>query len=54
MPAFSKAARDASTVGPAGFYTVTNVPNPGYRINLNQPVPATSKTWGSIKAFYKK
>jgi hypothetical protein len=44
---------NATTVGPGGYYTVTNVPNPGYRINLSQPVPATTKSWGAIKAFYK-
>lgn len=44
---------NASTVGPAGFYNVANVPNPGYRINLSQPVPAAAKSWGAIKAIYK-
>jgi hypothetical protein len=44
---------NATTVGPAGFYTVANVPNPGYRINLAQPVPASPTTWGAIKAHYK-
>jgi hypothetical protein len=44
---------NASTVGPAGFYTVTNVPNPGYRINVSAPVPVAPTSWGSIKANYR-
>lgn len=44
---------NATTIGPAGFYTIANIPNPGYRINLSQPVPATPKSWGAIKAIYK-
>lgn len=46
----------ALTVGPAGFYNLGNPPinaNPGYRINVSQPVPTTPKSWGSIKAMYK-
>jgi hypothetical protein len=50
---------NATTVGPAGFYNLGAAPNfvnanPGYRINLNQPVPAAAKSWGAIKAYYKK
>jgi len=45
---------NASTVGPAGYYTVTNVPNPAYRINVSQAVPVTPKSWGAIKAIYNK
>jgi hypothetical protein len=44
---------NATTVGPAGYYTVTNVPNPGYRINLSAPVSTTPSSWGAIKAIYK-
>jgi hypothetical protein len=48
---------NASTVGPAGFYNIGTPPNflnanPGYRVNVNQPVPANSRTWGSVKALY--
>jgi hypothetical protein len=48
---------NASTVGPAGFYTIGNPPsnaNPGYRINLSQPVDAKATTWGAIKADYRR
>jgi hypothetical protein len=47
---------NATTVGAAGFYNLGNPPinaNPGYRINVSQPVPATPTSWGSIKALYK-
>jgi hypothetical protein len=44
---------NATTVGPAGFYTVAGAPNPGYRINVSQPVPTTPTSWGAIKAIYK-
>ena len=44
---------NATTVGPAGFYNVTNAPNFGYRVNVSQPVPATPSSWGAIKAIYK-
>ena len=49
---------NASTVGPAGFYNLGTAPNfvnanPGYRINVAQPVPATPKSWGAIKANYR-
>ena len=44
------------TVGPPGYYNVGNPPvnaNPGYRINVNVPVPTDVKTWGSMKADYR-
>jgi hypothetical protein len=48
---------NAASVGPAGYYNIGGgTPlnaNPGYRINLAQPVPASSKTWGAIKAAYR-
>ena len=49
---------NATTVGPAGFYNIGTAPNytpanPGYRVNLNQPVPADNRTWGSVKALYR-
>ena len=44
---------NSPAVGPAGYYTVANVPNPAYRINVSQPVPTTPKSWGAIKAIYK-
>jgi hypothetical protein len=47
---------NAASVGPAGYYNIGNPPlnaNPGYRINLAQPVPASSKTWGFIKGTYR-
>lgn len=40
----------------AGFYTINSGAvnaNPGYRINVQQPVPAATKTWGAIKASYR-
>ena len=45
-----------TNVNAEGFYNIGNPPinaNPGYRINVSQPVPATAKSWGAIKAFYK-
>jgi hypothetical protein len=49
---------NASTVGPAGFYNIGTAPNflnanPGYRVNVNQPVPADTKSWGALKALYR-
>jgi hypothetical protein len=47
---------NAPSVGPAGFYNIGNPPlnaNPGYRVNVNQPVPADSKSWGAVKALYR-
>lgn len=44
------------TVGPAGYYFIGNPPlnaNPGYRINVTQPVPATPSTWGRLKASFR-
>ena len=46
----------SNSTTPAGFYNVGNPPinaNPGYRINVTQPVPTHPTTWGSIKANYK-
>ena len=42
---------------PGGFYTINSGAinaNPGYRINVQQPVPAATKTWGAIKANYRQ
>ena len=47
---------NSGTIGPAGFYNIGNPPlnaNPGYRINVNTPVPTKAGTWGSIKADYR-
>jgi len=44
---------NSAAQGPAGYYTVANVPNPGYRINVSAPVSTTPKSWGAIKAIYK-
>lgn len=47
----------SNTSTPAGFYTLGTPPinaNAGYRINVQQPVPAATQSWGAIKAFYKK
>jgi len=41
--------------GANGFYNVGNPPlnaNPGYRVNVNQPVPTQTQSWGSLKALY--
>jgi hypothetical protein len=46
---------NSSTVGPAGFYNVgTGLnANPGYRINVLQPVPTAPSTWGKVKSLYR-
>ena len=47
---------NATTVGPAGFYnlgTDRSTRIPAIASTLSQPVPATPKSWGSIKAIYK-
>jgi hypothetical protein len=49
---------NSSTVGAPGYYNIGTAPNfvpanPGYRINVNQPVPADNRTWGSVKALYR-
>jgi hypothetical protein len=47
---------NSSTVGPAGFYNIGNPPlnaNPGYRINVLQPVPTAPTTWGKVKSLYR-
>ena len=37
----------------AGWYTLSGVnANLGYRINVTNPVPARTSTWGSLKALY--
>jgi len=45
----------SSTFGPAGFYTLAGVPesDPGYRVGILDPVPAKTKTWGSLKGQYR-
>jgi hypothetical protein len=46
----------SNTATPAGFYTLGSPPinaNAGYRINVQQPVPAATKSWGAIKASYR-
>jgi hypothetical protein len=46
---------NATTVGAAGFYNIGNPAlnaNPGYRVNVAQPVPAGTRSWGAIKAMY--
>ena len=47
---------NASTIGPAGFYTLTGIPSadPGYRLAVLESVPTNTKTWGSVKGMYRK
>jgi len=46
---------DASTVGPAGWYTVGTTPaNPGYRLSaVSGPVPTEKSSWGRVKSLYQ-
>ena len=43
----------SNSVNPAGYYNIGANGTPGYRINVSQPVPATPKSWGAVKALYK-
>jgi len=48
---------NASTVGPAGFYNISNPPipaNPGNQIAVNSPpVGTVPSTWGRLKKLYR-
>ena len=46
-----------TSANPEGYYNIGNPAinaNPGYRINVSQPVPAGPTTWGSIKGMYRQ
>lgn len=46
---------DASTVGTAGWYTLTGInANPGYQISVvSGPVPTEKSSWGRLKDLYR-
>jgi hypothetical protein len=46
---------DASTIGPAGWYTVGASPaNPGYQLSvISGPVPTEKSSWGRVKNLYR-
>jgi len=46
---------DSADFGPAGYYIIDSpdlIANPGYRLNLGQPVPVDRGSWGRVKALY--